>query len=283
MPTAHVYPVTPCSRIELKPSLRPESLINLSPSSRNENERRTASMTPPSVGSVESTSSSTEAEYDADLVRRFNCGEEAAFNEIMSRYYGKILGLALNLLRNHADAEEIAQDTFLRVHRGLATFRGDSSLATWLYRIALNLARNRYWYFFRRRRQDSISIDRRIGEDSEATFGDFIAADRGDPAQQTVTNEFASLIARCMADLEPSHREILTMRTSLHLSYDEIAVSMGINVGTVKSRISRARESLRTLLAQSAPEFALGDTKGDSEDYFLPARPAYGCLGIAYA
>jgi len=228
-------------------------------------------------------SSSAEAEYDADLVKRFNQGEEAAFNEIMSRYYSKILGLALNLLRNHADAEEIAQDTFLRVHRGLATFRGDSSLATWLYRIALNLARNRYWYFFRRRRQDSISIDRRIGENSEATYGDFIAADHSDPAQQTVTNEFATLIARCMANLEPSHREILTMRTTLHLSYDEIALSMGINVGTVKSRISRARESLRALLAKSAPEFATGGMNGDAEDYFLPARPAYGCFDIAYA
>jgi len=240
-------------------------------------------MGPPLVDRVVNASSSAEAEYDADLVQRFNRGEEAAFNEIMSRYYGKILGLALNLLRNHADAEEIAQDTFVRVHRGLASFRGDSSLATWLYRIALNLARNRYWYFFRRRRQDSISIDRRIGEDSEATFGDLIAADRGDPAQQTVTNEFTTLIAGCMANLEPSHREILTMRTSLHLSYDEIAVSMGISVGTVKSRISRARESLRALLAQSAPEFAPGVMNGDSEDYFLPARPAYGCFGIAYA
>jgi len=240
-------------------------------------------MDTPSVDEVINVSSSAEAEYDADLVTRFNRGDEAAFNEIMNRYYNKILGLALNLLRNHADAEEIAQDTFLRVHRGLANFRGDSSLATWLYRIALNLARNRYWYFFRRRRQDSISIDRRMGEDTDATFGDFIAADRGDPAQQTVTNEFATLIARCIANLEPCHREILTMRTSLHLSYDEIAVSMGLNVGTVKSRISRARESLRALLAQAAPEFALGDTNGAAEDYFLPARPAYGCLGIAYA
>lgn len=224
-----------------------------------------------------------EAEYDAELVRRFNAGDDKAFNEIMSRYYGRILGLALNLLRNRADAEEIAQDTFLRVHRGLSNFRGDSSLATWLYRIALNLARNRYWYFFRRRRQDSVSIDRPIGEESDATLGDFIATNHGDPAQQTVTNEFAELIARCMEALEPSHREILTMRNTLHLPYEEIARAMGINVGTVKSRISRARENLRQLLADSAPEFGIRDASQESDDYFLPSRPAYGCFGVAYA
>jgi len=224
-----------------------------------------------------------EAAYDAVLVKRFNAGDEAAFTEIMNRYYGKILGLALNLLRNRADAEEIAQDTFLRVHRGLANFRGDSSLATWLYRIALNLARNRYWYFFRRRRQDSVSIDRPLGEETGATLGDFIAADRGDPAQQTVTNEFADLIAACMEKLDSRHREILTMRNSLHLPYEEIARALAINVGTVKSRIARARESLRKLLAEAAPEFSGQKNEGDSADYFLPSRPAYGCHSVAYS
>ncbi len=224
-----------------------------------------------------------EAAYDAELVKRFNAGDEAAFTEIMNRYYGKILGLALNLLRNRADAEEIAQDTFLRVHRGLANFRGDSSLATWLYRIALNLARNRYWYFFRRRRQDSVSIDRPLGEETGATLGDFIAADRGDPAQQTVTNEFAELISTCMEKLDSRHREILTMRNSLHLPYEEIARALAINVGTVKSRIARARESLRKLLAEAAPEFGYQKESEDSADYFLSSRPAYGCHAVAYA
>lgn len=231
-----------------------------------------------------SANSKAEALYDAGLVKRFNNGDESAFTEIMNRYYGKILGLALNLLRNRADAEEIAQDTFLRVHRGLANFRGDSSLATWLYRIALNLARNRYWYFFRRRRQDSISIDRPLGDETGATLGDFIAADRSDPAQETVTSEFAELISSCMEKLDARHREILTMRNSLHLPYEEIARALSINVGTVKSRIARARESLRKLLAEVAPEFgSQQDNSEDAGDYFLPSRPAYGCHPVAYA
>src|SRR5512133_607976 len=105
-----------------------------------------------------------EADHDAELVRRFNAGDEAAFVEIMNRYREKIFSVALALLRNRADAEEIAQDTFIRAHRGLSRFRGDSSLATWLHRIAVNLARNRYWYFFRHRRTEPSSrgSDRRV-------------------------------------------------------------------------------------------------------------------------
>lgn len=227
--------------------------------------------------------SKAEAAYDAGLVKRYNTGDESAFVEIMDRYHGRILGLAMNLLRNRADAEEIAQDAFIRAHRGLANFRGDSSLATWLYRIALNLARNRYWYFFRRRRQDSISIDRPFGEEAGATLGDFIPADHGDPAQEAVTNEFAYLIATCMEKLDSRHREILTMRNTLHLPYEDIARALSINVGTVKSRIARARESLRKLISETAPEFNQETNIEDGTHYFLPSRPAYGCQSVAYA
>ena len=92
-------------------------------------------------------------------MHRFNGGEEQAFAEITTRHRERMFSVAFAMLRNNADAEEIVQDTFIRAYRGLATFRGDSSLACWLHRIAVNLARNRYWYFFRRRRHLSISID----------------------------------------------------------------------------------------------------------------------------
>lgn len=224
--------------------------------------------------------SAQEAARDAGLITRFNSGDEAAFVEIMDRYHGKIFGLAQNLLRNAADAEEIAQDTFIRAHRGLATFRGDSSLATWLYRIALNLSRNRYWYFFRRRRQDSVSLERPLSEETEGTFSDLIAADTNSPVQATVTQEFTDLISTCMEKLDARHREILTMRNILNLPYDEIARALGINVGTVKSRIARARENLRKLLAELAPEFS---EESGPDDFFITSRIAYGCHAIAYA
>lgn len=222
----------------------------------------------------------TEAAYDSLLVQRFNAGDETAFIEIMQRYHARLFSLAHNLLRNAADAEEIVQDAFIRAHRGLANFRGDSSLATWLYRIALNLSRNRYWYFFRRRRQDSLSLERPPSEDSNITFADMIASDDANPAQETAAHEFVTLISLCMDKLEPSHREILTMRNVIELPYEDIAVALRINVGTVKSRIARARENLRKLLAECAPEFGPESVPGD---FFESGRIAHGRSGIACA
>jgi RNA polymerase sigma factor, sigma-70 family len=224
--------------------------------------------------------SAREAAYDVTLIERFHRGDESAFVEIMQRYHGRIFGLANNLLRNSADAEEITQDTFIRAHRGLATFRGESSLATWLYRIALNLSRNRYWYFFRRRRQDSISLERSLTDESDATFADLIAADSQNPVQETVTQEFSELISECMEKLDARHREILTMRNILNQPYEEIAQALGINVGTVKSRIARARENLRKLLSEAAPEFT---PESDNGEFFESNRTVHGCHAIAYA
>ena len=225
------------------------------------------------------TQSALEAERDAKLVRRFNAGDEAAFLEIMTHYREKLFPIVQSLLRNHADTEEIVQDTFIRAHRGLARFRGDSSLATWLHRIAVNLARNRYWYFFRRRRHATLSFDCPLSDGSDATFTDLVAAADPDPARTATTDEFAALVDTCMEKLDPRHREILTLRNLLHHSYEEIATALGINVGTVKSRIARARENLRALLAEACPEFAPDATPSD---WFEPARTT-GRLALAVA
>lgn len=223
--------------------------------------------------------SKQEAAHDAELVRRCNGGDEAAFVEIMTRYREKIFSVALALLRNRADAEEIAQDTFIRAHRGLARFRGDSSLATWLHRIAVNLARNRYWYFYRRRRHATLSLDCALSDDSDATFADLVATDAPNPAREAATDEFSALISTCMEKLDARHREILTLRNLLNRSYDEIAQALGINVGTVKSRIARARGNLRVLLNEACPEFPPDSAPGD---WFETARPS-GRLELASA
>jgi len=223
--------------------------------------------------------SAAEAKIDAGLIQRFNAGDESAFVTIMERYRAKIFTITLGLLRNRADAEEITQDTFIRAHRGLGRFRGDSSLATWLYRIAVNLARNRYWYFFRRRRQDSLSLDCALSDDNAGTFADLVADVGQDPAQETATSEFSRLIETCMARLEARHREILTLRNLLNHSYEEIAQMLGINVGTVKSRIARARENLRAQLAEMCPEFA---SDAEPSSWFEPVRNG-GRLTLAAA
>jgi len=216
------------------------------------------------------TNNKLEAAYDAVLVQRFNSGDESAFTEIIKRYYPRIRALANQTLHNQADAEEVAQDTFIRAHRGLAKFRGDASLATWLHCIGLNLARNRYWFFFRRRRQDTMSIDQAVVDGSGVSLTGALSDGSNDPRSDSMTTEFTSLIADCMEQLDASHREILTMRTMLDLSYEEIASNLRINVGTVKSRIARARESLRTLLLRAAPEFS---RETSMTDFFETSRP----------
>jgi RNA polymerase sigma-70 factor (ECF subfamily) len=210
-----------------------------------------------------------EALHDAELVRRFNGGDEDAFVEIVNRYRGKIVSIALGHLRNYADADEIAQDTFIRAHRGLARFRGDSSLATWLHRIAFNLSRNRYKYYRCRQRHAMLSLDRAFSDDNQASFADLIASEAPSPAREATACEFSELVASCMEKLGARQREILVLRNGLNQSYDDIAQALGISIGTVKSRIGRARENLRALLAESYPETGPG---GSPLEWFEPIR-----------
>ncbi|HTB80677.1 MAG TPA: sigma-70 family RNA polymerase sigma factor [Opitutaceae bacterium] len=219
--------------------------------------------------------SKQEAVHDAELVRCFNAGDENAFDEIVTRYRGKMFSVAFSLLRNHADAEEIAQDTFIRAHRGLARFRGDSSLATWLHCIATNLSRNRYWYFFRRQRHATQSLDCAFGEDNPATISDLIASDAPSPAREAANREFLAQVTVCMGRLSDHQREILTLRNGLDQSYEKIAETLGISLGTVKSRIARARENLRGLLVQTYA----GIEPGPSSflEWFEPSRPSSAC------
>jgi RNA polymerase sigma-70 factor (ECF subfamily) len=188
---------------------------------------------------------------DATLVERFKAGDENAFLEIVARHRHRLHAVADKILNNHADAEEITQDVFIRAYRGLATFRGDSSLATWLHRIATNLARNRYWYFFRRRRQSTVSLD---CPNTPEAHSDLAAGTDLDPSEETTVNEFDEWVTICLQRLEEPHREILMLRNALDLSYDEIADELSLKIGTVKSRIARARGDLRTLLSQACPE-----------------------------
>ncbi len=220
-----------------------------------------------------------EALVDAALVRRFNAGDQAAFVDIVTRHRASMLALARRHLRNHADAEEIAQDTFIRAYRGLARFRGDSSLASWLHRIAFNLSCNRYWHFYRRRCQDSHGFDCAVGDDSRATFADLLASDIPDPARAATNGEFFAHVTACMAKLSAPQREILTLRSLRDHSYGEIAETLGLRTGTVKSRLARARRSLRELLARTYAGFEPG--AAPSFPRLEPVRPS-GHLNDAY-
>jgi RNA polymerase sigma-70 factor, ECF subfamily len=212
------------------------------------------------LGTIQKYAHQTEAErmaakaqevaLDRVLVDRFKSGDQSAFNEMVARYWDRIYSMVHQLLRNQQDAEEVTQDAFIRAHRGLANFRGDSAFSTWLYQIATNLARNRYWYWWRRKRDQSVSIDAPVSSENDLTLAEVIPADIESPDDITVTQEFVDRIGRGMERLSTKHREILILRNVKNMSYEEIAEILSISVGTVKSRIARARESLRSKLGE---------------------------------
>ena len=195
-------------------------------------------------------SKAQEVALDRLLVDRFKNGDEAAFNEMVSRYWDRIYGMVHQLLRNQQDAEEVTQDAFIRAHRGLVNFRGDSAFSTWLYQIATNLARNRYWYWWRRKRDKTVSFDQPVSADNDTPLSEVFAAEVETPGDITVTHELVDRIASGMDKLSAKHREILILRNVKNMAYEEIAVILGISVGTVKSRIARARESLRATMGE---------------------------------
>lgn len=226
--------------------------------------------TPPAENRA--TMSREGALLDAALVRRFIAGDEEAFGEIIARHRGKMLAIAFSVLRNHADAEEVAQDTFIRAYRHLARFRGESSLATWLHLIALNLSRNRYRYFFRRHRHETCSFDSTLVDDGRAEIGGLIASDDPDPAREATNREFLEQVTTCMGKLSAHQREILALRNLSDRTYEEISDTLGIGMGTVKSRIARARRNLRALLAETYGEGDPGTVASCS--WFESGRPS---------
>lgn len=187
-------------------------------------------------------------EVDKSALDRARNGDLAAYNELVVKYQERIFAKVFSMLRNRQDAEEITQDTFIRAHRVLASFRGSASFSTWIYQIGTNLARNRYWYWRRRKRDESMSLDANIGEEAGSTLHDLLSDGAQGPGYEAQHNEFVKKVADCMEQLKPEHALILTMRNVQNMSYDDIAEDLGLSIGTVKSRINRARESLRELM-----------------------------------
>ena len=187
---------------------------------------------------------------DELLIERVKAGDMVAYNVMVTRYYDRIFARVSQLLNNKQDAEEVTQDAFIRAQRGLENFRGDASFYTWLYQIATNLAHNRYWYWFRRKRDQSISLDQPLSDDGSLTLENVMPCSGENPAEAVVTQEFVDRVSDCMQGLNEKHKEVLILRNLKNLTYDEIAQQLEISVGTVKSRIARARESLRGLLGE---------------------------------
>ncbi len=154
-----------------------------------------------------------------------------------------VFQLAVNLLGDRDEALDLSQDVFLRVFRTIHRFRGQSSLRTWIYRIAVNQARNRHRFWRRRHRADQVSLDQHL-----ADHGDFTSAADATPDRVLAQKELATQLNQALAGLPFDQRTAIVLREIDGLSYDEIAYSLGVAVGTVKSRLTRARQALRSEL-----------------------------------
>jgi RNA polymerase sigma-70 factor, ECF subfamily len=181
----------------------------------------------------------TEADLDSLLVTRAQAGELRAFDLLVRRYQGKVIAAISKLVRDRTECEDIAQEVFIRVYKNLTGFRGESSFYTWIYRISINTAKN----FL-------VSNGRRIAtSDVEIDVADQIAdiaslRDRATPEREVLSQEISRTVLDSMAALPVDIRQALHLREIDGLSYEEIAEKMNCPIGTVRSRIFRAREAI---------------------------------------
>ena len=178
-------------------------------------------------------------EEDQQLVERVQRGDKRAFDLLVLKYQHKILGLIVRFVRDPHEAQDVAQEAFIKAYRALANFRGDSQFYTWLYRIAINTAKNYLVSRGRRPPESDVSA-----EDAEFMDGDHGLKDIESPERLMLRDEIEVTVHRAIAALPEDLRMALTLREFDGLSYEDIAAVMQCPVGTVRSRIFRAREAV---------------------------------------
>jgi RNA polymerase sigma-70 factor (ECF subfamily) len=183
---------------------------------------------------------------DHRLISGLQAGEDFAYEQLIERFQAQVYNLAYRLLNDQADASDVVQEVFLKIFRNVGTFRGDSSLRTWVYRIAVNESHNRRRWLFRHRRGETGIED--TFDDSESREKPLM--DTGEtPFDFTMNREAQVLLEDALAEINPVFRAVLVLREVEDMSYEEIADILEVSIGTVKSRIVRGREALRRNLA----------------------------------
>lgn len=185
--------------------------------------------------------------YEAKLVARLKAGEMDAFDELVAEYQSLVYALSFRILGDGEDARDATQETFLKVYRHFARFRGEASLKTWICRIAINQARSTERWWRRRHRNGTTSLDAPLGlnRDDDRSVGDLLESDAVSPEADALSRERSRRIEVGLGELKKDFRVAVVLRDIEGLSYEEIAYVTEVSVGTVKSRIARGREMLR--------------------------------------
>jgi RNA polymerase sigma-70 factor (ECF subfamily) len=191
-----------------------------------------------------------EAEFVARLVAR----DETAFNQLVVTYERRVFALVFRMLGRREEAEDLAQEVFVQVFKAIDQFRGDSKLSTWIYRIAVNLCKNRTKYLSRRHANAEDDVDAMVDRAALSSAKGVSVGDVGRPDELVEGMQLEVIVKRAIQSIEPDFREVLILRDVEDMTYEEIAAVTGLADGTVKSRIHRARAQLRALVEKAIGE-----------------------------
>jgi len=194
------------------------------------------------------------AELEAKMIERLVARDERAFSELVRNYERRVFGLVFRMLGSRAEAEDLTQEVFVQVFKAIGSFRGESKLSTWIYRIAVNLCKNRTKYLRVRHagEQDQIDDMAERLQPSEARHANVAQVDRPDEA--VAGRQVEEIVRQAIGEVDEGFRECLILCDVEELSYEEIAEITQLPVGTVKSRIFRARAQLRELVERKLGE-----------------------------
>lgn len=185
------------------------------------------------------------------FLEKLRRGDAMAYERLVAEHSGDVYALLYRLTTDAEEARDLTQETFLRAFQSIDRFRGDSSLKTWIYRIAINQARNRWRWWRRRKRDVTVSLDA-TDEHRDKPLAATLPSDNSpSPEQETLAHEREAQLREALQGLRRSYREAVILRDVEGLSYEEIATTLQISIGTVKSRISRGRLELRHQLEGS--------------------------------
>ena len=180
-----------------------------------------------------------EKKVDQALVERVQRGDKTAFDILVRKYQHKIVNLISRYVRDHSEVQDVAQEAFIKAYRALPRFRGDSAFYTWMYRIAINTAKN--YLVARGRRLPGTDIDAQEAEQYEGSVG---LREYATPENMLLRDEVETTIFSAVDQLPEDLRTAITLREIEGMSYEEIALAMECPIGTVRSRIFRAREAI---------------------------------------
>lgn len=186
------------------------------------------------------------------LVRKAQNNDLSSFEELVRLYQNRVYALCVQLAGNHNDAQDLAQEAFIRAYRSLGGFRNEADFGTWMHRIAVNI-----WLNSRRKnnaRQAILYLDEPYQDGDGGEVRREIAAEDGDPLQLLEEKEYRGLVRAALGELSEEHRAVLVLREIEGYSYEEVSQMLGCSLGTVKSRLSRAREAMRRRITDLARE-----------------------------